>query len=70
MVLQGQHARLVAEREQSMKLVEIYSKASDPEKTSAYLAEVETLSKDIKHVREQMNDTLENQNNKRAAHFF
>jgi hypothetical protein len=67
MVLQGHHARLVAEREQSMKLVEVYSSIPDTEKMPASLAEVETLGKDIKHMRGGMNATLDNQNNKRAA---
>ena len=67
MVLQGQHGRLVAEREQSIKLAEMYSKTDNNEKVTSYLEDVENLGHDIKKIREQMNNALENQNNKKQA---
>jgi hypothetical protein len=63
MVLQGQHSRLVALREQSIKLADMYSKTDNMEKVTSYLDNVENLGNDIKNIREQMNNALENQNN-------
>jgi hypothetical protein len=67
MVLQGQHGRLVAEREQAIRLAEMYSKTDNKERVTSYLDDVENLGQDIKNVRKQMNNALENQSNKTEA---